>query len=463
MDGKNICKVNGRPVTVPRLHRRGEQLIQIHGQHDSQQLCDEENHVAYIDLFADNSTLLAEYRSIYTQILEIRQQIQKNQMDENEKARRIEMLQHQIQELENAELKIGEDEKLEQRRKVLHNAEKLISYINDALDCFSGNEEWNGVSSLLTQAERALGHAERYDSSLEGLHARITDLMYNAQDIAEDIRAMQDGFDDATEELERVEDRLDVLHRLRRKYGATCQDMLEFLANAKKELEEIVLSDEHLILLQEQLQKKETEAQQLALELRETRKQAAMVLSARILDELAQLDMPRVQFLCVFEESSSMMLGPNGIDAVRFLMSANVGETPKPMSNVASGGELARIMLAIKNVLAENGAVSTLIFDEVDAGVSGRAAQKVAEKLATVARDRQVLCVTHLPQIAAMADIHFLISKAERNGRTYTSVTPLQHDGRKQELARIIGGAVITETTLKSAEEMLLHLNHTAQ
>jgi DNA repair protein RecN (Recombination protein N) len=231
--------------------------------------------------------------------------------------------------------------------------------------------------------------------------------------------------------------------------------MLDFLAQARQELDAIVLSDERLEDLQAQLRKKEKAAEALALDLRSVRKQAAQDLSRRILQELAQLDMPKVRFLCQFDETEQLELGPNGADTVRFLMSANAGEALKPMSRVASGGELARIMLAIKNVLAEKDAVPTLIFDEVDAGVSGRAAQKVAEKLSSVAASRQVLCVTHLPQIAAMADVHYCISKAEKNGRTYTSVTPLDRKGRREELARIIGGATITETTLQSAEEML--------
>ena len=276
--------------------------------------------------------------------------------------------------------------------------------------------------------------------------------MYQVQDVAETVRDARDGLSYSADELERIEDRLDVIHRLRRKYGVTCSDILEYLENAKRELDEIEFADDHLERLKKKLQKAEQTAWDAAKLLRENRKTTAQTLQTRILQELAQLDMPRVQFSCEFSE---IPLSSNGADAVAFYMSANAGEALKPLSKVASGGELARIMLAMKNVLAEQDKVATLIFDEVDTGVSGRAAQKVAEKLRSVAKSKQVLCVTHLPQLAALATTHLLIAKAERSGRTYTTVTPLDLEGRKQELARIIGGTNITETTLKSAEEML--------
>ena len=281
-------------------------------------------------------------------------------------------------------------------------------------------------------------------SALEVLQAR--------REAAELAREVQYELSYSADELDQIESRLDVIHRLRRKYGVTCADILEYLKKAKQELDEIEFADDHMERLKKKLKKAEKEAWDAALALRENRKETAKKLSERILTELAQLDMPKVQFACPFTE---LELTANGADAVAFYMSANVGEALKPMSKVASGGELARIMLAMKNVLAEQDRVNTLIFDEVDTGVSGRAAQKVAEKLRSVARNKQVLCVTHLPQIAAMGDTHLLIAKGERDGRTYTTVTPLDMEGRKRELARIIGGANITETTLKSAEEML--------
>lgn len=263
---------------------------------------------------------------------------------------------------------------------------------------------------------------------------------------------MRDDLNYSADELEEIESRLDVIHKLRRKYGVTCEDILNFLENAKKELDDIEFADDKLDRLKKELKKAEKTAWEAAKTLRKNRQETAVSMSSRILSELAQLDMPRVQFECQFEE---LDLTANGADAVAFYMSANAGEALKPMSKVASGGELARIMLAMKNVLAEKDQVNTLIFDEVDTGVSGRAAQKVAEKLRSVAAHKQVLCVTHLPQLAALANTHLLIAKSERDGRTYTSVTPLDLEGRKKELARIIGGTNITETTLKSAEEML--------
>ena len=276
--------------------------------------------------------------------------------------------------------------------------------------------------------------------------------MYQVQDTAELARDVQYELSYSADELDQIESRLDVIHKLRRKYGVTCADILEYLEKAKQELDEIEFADDHVERLKKKLKKAEQEAWDAALALRENRKVTGEGLSKRILTELAQLDMPKVQFACQFTE---LELTANGADAVAFYMSANVGEALKPMSKVASGGELARIMLAMKNVLAEQDKVNTLIFDEVDTGVSGRAAQKVAEKLKSVAKTKQVLCVTHLPQLAAMGDTHLLIAKSERDGRTYTTVTPLDLEGRKRELARIIGGANITEITLKSAEEML--------
>ena len=452
LDGKNICRVNGSLVTVSILHKLGIQLINIHGQHDSAALFDEENHLNFLDAFADDEPLLEEYRRQYRIVTDLRRQIDKLSMDEGEKLRRMESLRFQIDEISRAELEIGEDEELENRRKILQNAEKLSDAIHSGVESLYGGEDSDGAAALMAQAERAMGKIARYDDSLASLHERIKDLMYQVQDAAEELRDVRDRFSYSADELEQIESRLDVIHRLRRKYGATCADILDFLERAKQELDQIEFADDHMERLKKQLHTAQKQAVSAAEVLRGARKQAAADMTSRILEELRQLDMPKVQFECVFTETE---LSSNGADSVAFYMSANAGEALKPMSKVASGGELARIMLAMKNVLAEKDSVATLIFDEVDTGVSGRAAQKVAEKLLSVASNKQVLCVTHLPQIAALADTHLLISKAERSGRTYTSVTPLDLDGRKAELARIIGGTNITETTLKSAEEML--------
>lgn len=452
LDGKNICRVNGTLVNVTSLHKLGIQLINIHGQHDSAALFDEENHLAFLDAFADNGELRASYGERYEAVAKLRREISSLTMDEGEKLRRMENLKYQIAEIEKAELEPGEDDRLEERRKVLQNAEKLSNGMETAVECLYGGEDSDGASGLLAQAEYALARLSRFSDSFAALHDRVSDLMYQVQDAAEEVRDARDSLSYSAEELEQIESRLDVIHKLRRKYGTTCEDILEYLDKAKKELDEIEFADDKLERLKKNLKKAEKEAWDAALALRENRKQTADTMSKRILSELSQLDMPRVQFACRFTETE---LTASGADAVAFYMSANAGEALKPLSRVASGGELARIMLAMKNVLAEKDQVATLIFDEVDTGVSGRAAQKVAEKLRSVAVHKQVLCVTHLPQLAALANTHLLIAKSERDGRTYTSVTPLDLEGRKRELARIIGGANITETTLKSAEEML--------
>ena len=452
LDGKNVCRVNGTPVSVSILRKLGIQLINIHGQHDSASLFDEENHLIFLDSFADNEALRLAYGDKFALVSDLRRQIDRMSMDESEKLRRVETLKFQIAQIEKADLKSGEDDELEARRKVLQNAEKLSDGLDEATECLYGGEETDGAAALLSQAERALAKLSRYTDSFAQLQEKVADLMYQVQDAAEEVRDARDDLSYSADELEQIETRLDTIHKLRRKYGASCDDILAYLENAKRELDEIEFSDAHMERLKGKLQKAEKEAWAAADALRENRKAAAERLSARILTELAQLDMPRVQFQCEFTE---IPLSAGGADAVAFFMSANAGEALKPMSKVASGGELARIMLAMKNVLAEKDQVNTLIFDEVDTGVSGRAAQRVAEKLKAVASHKQVLCVTHLPQLAALADTHLLIAKEERQGRTYTSVTPLDLEGRKRELARIIGGTNITETTLKSAEEML--------
>ena len=452
LDGKNICRVNGNLVTVSILRKLGIQLINIHGQHDSASLFDEANHLRYLDDFAENSDIRQQYAERFDAVEQIRRQIERLNMDESEKLRRMETLRYQIAEIERSELEPGEDEALEGRRKVLQNAEKISDAMNDAVENLYGSDDSDGAVSMLMSAERALARIAKFDDSIAALHEKVTDLMYQVQDAAEEARDARDELSYSAGELDEIESRLDVIHKLRRKYGATCEDILAFLAQAKKELDEIEFADDMVERLKKKLSKAEKEAWDAAYELRDSRKKAAAMLAQRILTELSQLDMPRVQFSCEFTE---LDLTGNGADAVAFYMSANAGEALKPMSKVASGGELARIMLAMKNVLAEQDRVNTLVFDEVDTGVSGRAAQKVAEKLRSVARNKQVLCVTHLPQIAALGDTHMLIAKSERDGRTFTTVTPLDLEGRKQELARIIGGANITETTLKSAEEML--------
>ena len=452
LDGKNVCRVNGTLVTVAILHKLGIQLINIHGQHDSASLFDEENHLRFLDAFADNGALLAGYREKFAAVSELRRQIDRMTMDEGEKLRRMETLKYQIAEIEKADLKSGEDEVLEQRRKLLQNSEKLSQGLEEASEALLGGDDSDGAAALLAQAAYALSRIARYSDDYTGFQERLTDLKYQVQDIADEVRDSLDELSYSADELETIEARLDIIHRLRRKYGADCDEILAYLDKAQKELDEIEFADDRVEQLKKKLAKQEKQAWDAALALRKNRQEQGTVMAEKILSELSQLDMPRVQFQCRFRETE---LTSEGADAVAFYLSANAGEDLKPLSKVASGGELARIMLSMKNVLAEKDAVDTLIFDEVDTGVSGRAAQRIAEKLKSLAKHKQVLCVTHLPQLAALADTHMLIAKSEHDGRTYTTVTPLDRKGRAMELARIIGGAHITETTLKSAEEML--------
>ncbi len=452
-DGRNVCRVNGIPVTVSILRGLGQQLIQIHGQHDSAQLFDEANHLSMLDAFADHGLLLERYRNAYLEMDALRKRIRSLQMDEAEKARRVENLTFQIQEIERAELKAGEDQELEEKRKLMRSGEKLMNALNEAAGALYGGDDTDGAVSLVSQAQHALGLVADVSDAIDAAYSQVTELGYSIVDAAERVRDLRDSFDFSPGELEKVESRLDVIHRLRRKYGATCEDILNYQKKCKKELDEIQMADDTIAQLQSQFRVKAKAAKALAAELSESRRQAAKQFEERLISELRQLDMPRVQFVCQLEPLRH--LEESGGDSCRFMMSANIGEELRQMNRVASGGELARIMLAMKNVLSEKDHIPTMIFDEVDTGVSGRAAQKVAEKLHSVSQGKQVLVVTHLPQIAAMADTHFLISKAEKDGRTYTSVTPLTLEGRKEEIARLIGGAKITDNTLKSAEEML--------
>ena len=451
-DGRNVCRVNGRPVSVASLKKLGGRLINIHGQHDSQQLFDEENHLTYLDAFARDEQELEAYQQAFSAMQSVQREIQKLSMDESEKLRLVETLQYQIEEIRAANLVSGEEEQLKERRKVLQNAEKLSDALRMADEALYGGDSSDGAAGLLSNAEHALSRVSTISADMQTLHQKISDLMYSVQDAADELRAMRDDLSYSEGELEEIEERLDAIHKLKRKYGASVEDVLAYLADSEQRLDEIEFASDRI----ETLKKREAELQKETIRqgeiLREKRLSAAQAMESRICDELRQLDMPKIRFVCEFTPQQPMQ---TGLDSVRFLMSANVGENLKPLSKVASGGELARIMLAMKQVLAQQDGVPTLIFDEVDAGVSGRAAQKVAYKLWTVSKGRQVLCVTHLPQIAAMADAEYTVEKRVKNERTYTSVLHLDESGRKQELARLIGGSMITETTLAGAAELL--------
>ena len=455
-DGRNVCRIDGKLVTVAQLRELGRQLLNIHGQHDGQQLLDPASHLGYLDQFGGCQPLLESYQEAYRKWHDIRREMDKLQMDEAERSRRVDTLNYQIQELERAQLKAGEDEELSARRTLLRSAGRLMEAVQSAEFALSGDEDRDGACSLIAQAEGEVQGVSSISPELSELSEKLTALRCAADDAADTLRDLSRSFDFSPGELDQVEERLDLLYRLRKKYGPTVEDMLSYLDRCRKELDQIQYADDTLARLEKDLKKAQKEAARRGEVLSQARREAAGALQARVQEELRQLDMPKVQFQTEFTpKGGEAGMDETGLDEVQFLMSANLGEALKPIQRVASGGELARIMLALKNVLAEGDQIGTLVFDEVDTGVSGRAAQKVAEKMAQVARGKQVLCVTHLPQIAAMADTHFSVQKGEREGRTYTRLERLDRSQRREELARLIGGASITPSLLESAEELL--------
>lgn len=451
-DGRNLCRIGGKPVTVAQLRRVGCQLINIHGQQDGQQLLDEEQHQAYLDSYGRVEPQLEAYRACYQAMEDCRRRMKSLEMDESEKARRVDSLQFQIDELERARLEPGEEEELDRRRSILRSGEKLTSAVEGALWCLSGGDEGGGAVSALREAAASMSGVRGLGEDLGQLYRRLEELQSEAYDVAETLRDLRDGFDFSPQELDRLESRADQLYRLKKKYGATVEDMLAYLDQCRNELDRITFAADTLARLEKDLARERARTLEAAGVLSQARKAAAAELETRIQEELRQLDMPKVRFSIQFADKEP---DDTGTDQIRFLMSANVGEELRPINKVASGGELARIMLALKNVLAENENIGTLVFDEVDTGVSGRAAQKVARKLAQVSRRKQVLCVTHLPQLAAMADTHFSVEKGERQGRTYTSVVRLDREARCAELARLTGGETVTDAMLAGARELI--------
>lgn len=451
-DGRNVCRVNGRPFTVTQLRALGNRLLNIHGQHDGQQLLDEEQHLVYLDAFGRLDELSADYREKYENLQTLRRQIRSLQMDEAEKARRMDTLRYQIDELDRARLCPGEEEELMSRRNFLRNAEKFISAVEGAHYSLSGDDGSAGALMLLRQAQEFIAPIRLLDDEYAQMHERMSQLYSELYDLAETVSDRRESFEFSPNELDEVESRLDQLYRLKKKYGPTVEDMIAYLARCRDELEAIEYAGDTLLQLEKQRQKFAAAAQDAAQALSAARKAAAKELEEQILAELQQLDMGKIRFRVDLKEQE---LTETGMDSVRFLMSANLGEELRPIHKIASGGELARIMLAMKNVLSEQDQVGTMVFDEVDTGVSGRAAQRVAEKMARISRKKQVLCVTHLPQLAAMADTHFSVEKGESNGRTYTRVQQLDRAARRAELARLTGGAHVSEVMLSGAEELL--------
>lgn len=451
-DGKNTCRINGMPVPVAQLKELGALLLDIHGQNDGQKLLNEKFHMEYLDSFGGLEDAIREYNLKYADYCRLKKEQGSISMDESEKERRIDLLSHQIEEIERAEIKPGEEEQLRSRRELLKNAGKLTEAINSAFTALYGGERTDGATSLLFEASREMETAAQFSDEAMEIASKLSDLRYAAEDVSEQLRDFKNTLDFSPEEFEYIEGRLELIKRLSRKYGQSEEEILEYLEKCRRELENIEFSEERLKKISEELEKCRASMLTAAEELSKRRKAAAKLLEKRIKEELSQLSMAGIRFEVAFEKTEPTS---TGTDDVKFYMSANAGEAVGRISKIASGGELARIMLAMKNVLAENDPVGTMVFDEVDTGVSGVAAQRVGEKLASLGNKRQVICVTHLPQIAAMADIHFEIKKQQTNDKTYTYVKRLDENGRKYELARLIGGENITDITLASAAEQL--------
>ena len=449
---RNVCRVNNALTNVSALRELGTELISIHGQQDNRELLNDETHISYIDAMSDSADLLAIYKNTYEQMNLTKAKIKRLSGEKSEKARKADILAFQIKEIEDAELNPGEWEKLKNRRTELQNFEKIQAGLYGAYSALSGDDSFHGAVEMLSGAYRELSSVSQYSKDIESLSERLGNLYYDLEDIADSVRGYvgDDGF--SREELENIENRINTIYNLSKKYGETEDEILKFLEKAKVEYEDISFSDEKLEELKVLYEQQYNKAKKLAVELSGIRQETALDFAKKVCEELKFLDMPNVEFVVDFKE---IELSENGIDKVEFLISANLGEIPKPITKIASGGELSRIMLAFKTVMANKDKIQTMIFDEIDSGVSGRAALKVASKLKEVSRGKQVLCVTHLSQLMSYADSHYLIQKATSDSKTYTSVTPLDITGRKNEIARIISGGKITDTQLKNAEEML--------
>ncbi len=453
-EGKSSCRVCGTPVTTAQLRELGSLLVDVHGQNDGRQLMDERRHREYLDRFGELENALGKYQAEYRKYREIYREIETLTMDEVEKERLSESLRYQIRELEKAELKAGEKEALGARRDLLRNSEKLTEALDEAIRLLYGGDE-NAVS-MAQNASYYTSRAAGIVQELESAAKSIDDAVFSLSDAAESLRDFRENLDFSPEEYDELESRISVLNKLERKYGRDDSGLIAYLEECREKLDSIEYAEERIEKLQRELSAQKDRCRRAAAALQAKRKEAAEKLEKRIVSELRELSMPSVRFAVSFEPlEGEPGFDAYGSDQIAFLMSANAGEEPGRISRIASGGELSRIMLALKNVFAEKDPVGTMIFDEIDTGVSGIAAQRVGEKLYSVSRGKQVLCVTHLPQIASMADSHYLISKEERDGRTYTEVKHLDREGRAAELARLHGGDNVTLITLASAEEQM--------
>lgn len=453
-DGKSSCRVNGVPVTVQQMHALGGLLLDIHGQNDGRQLMDETRHLDYLDRFMNAPEIMKAYQAEFEAFRSIEKEIDRLSMGELEKARLVDTLNATVEELSRADVKPGEEEELEARCVLMKNAGKLTEYLENAYATLYEADE-NAID-LVSSAEQFTDAAAAVAPELSDAAKSISDARFLLQDAAERIHDLRGTLDFSEAEYDAIETRLSLLRRLERKYSTDEAGLVQLLSESRQRLDEVESAGDLLLQLQKDLEKQRSKVLAAGRELSDARRKAAQALSARVASELRDLSMPSVQFLADF----SAVANANGFDAtgcddVKFLMSANAGEKPGRISHIASGGELSRIMLALKSVFSEHDAVQSMVFDEIDTGVSGIAAQRVGEKMGLLSRKRQLLCITHLPQIAAMADTHFNIRKREADGRTFTTVERLDMDGRIRELARLHGGDAVTETTLRSAREQL--------
>ena len=451
-EGKSTCRINGRPATVSALKELGKTLMNIHGQHESYHLLSPELHIHYIDESGDLNTLAKEYRSVYQELKQIQSEIGAYATDEAEKLRRIDLLTYQIEELEQANLRENEKEELMERKTTMMHAEKIASAITAAKAALDGDESFDGVLSTLTAITASLQDSEQYLPALNPIIQKLHELSYGLEDVSDALREQESQMEFDASELLEIETRLDLLYRLSIKYGQTTEEMLAFLERCKQELIQINHSEETLIQLNETYEILKEKAIQLAKQLSDKRKKTAEQFTKKVKHELQFLNMPGIEFQV---EQERVPLNSNGCDKIQFLISVNPGEPAKPIAKIASGGELSRIMLAIQTVLSAHDDLDTMIFDEVDTGISGSAAQKVGLKLHEVSKYAQVICITHLAQIACLADYHLLIQKQVTNHKTYTRVIPLSKEAQTKEIARMIGGEAITPLLLQNAQEMI--------
>ena len=451
-EGKSSCRINGMPTTAAVLRELCGGLININGQHDSVGLLNPAHHLSILDDYAQNAKLYQEYYVLYRSLVKVKKELDAMITDEAEKQRRIDLLSYQVQEIEEAGLTAGEEQTLESRRKVLANASTIRDRVAKAHALLSGDDDTPGAVDLLGEASNAMDTAAQLDESLSGVSGTLMDLYYSAKDAAAELIDRLDAYDTNDAELDEIEQRLDLLYRLKRKYGDTVEDIIAFGQKAREELEQIQFSEQRHDQLQAEKLRLYGLAREKAEALTQTRLKAFDELNARITDTLQFLNMPGVRMTLHHARGP---LASHGQDSVEFYISTNAGEAPKPLARIASGGELSRITLAIKNALADRDAVPTVIYDEIDSGVSGKAASRIGEVLKQIAQDHQILCITHTAQIAALADCHLLIQKNVANERTYTEIHPLDQEGRVDALAHIISGDHVTELSRANAREML--------